>query len=129
MTPEQVEQVLDKLIRDVEASVHSFYRGDVRQHTQRIRTDTFRNEARESLLRLAGAAPTPGGTPVRAVPAGATMSPDEAAATLRCVMGWLPMGPPNQAVPQAKCISAAKEISPTWGEREKARLAIKRFTG
>ena len=127
MTPQQIEQVLDKLIRDVEASVHSFYRGDVRQNTQRIRTDTFRNEAREALLRLSGSAPTPGGTPTAAVPAGASMSPDEAAATMRCVMGWLPMGVPNQASPESRCITAAREITPTWGEREKARLAIKRF--
>jgi len=44
-----IDEVLDKLIRDVEASVHALYRGDVRQHTQRVKTDSFRNVARQSL--------------------------------------------------------------------------------
>ena len=135
MTPQQIEQILDKLIHDVEASVHAFYRGDVRQHTQRVRTDTFRNEAREALLTAdANSAPTPmrSATPISSSPAQpmiAGMSPDEATATMRCVMGWLPVGVPTQANPQSKCISAAKEIMPTWGERERARLALKRLGG
>ncbi len=135
MTPQQIEQILDKLIRDVEASVHAFYRGDVRQHTQRVRTDTFRNEAREALLTGdANSTPTPmrSATPISLSPAQpmiAGMSPDEAAATMRCVLGWLPVGVPTQANPQSKCITAAREIMPTWGERERARLALKRLGG
>jgi len=124
-----VDQVLDKLARDVESSIHAFYRGDVRQHTQRVKTDTFIREARQALAPLLGAAPaaTPGGS----TPAVGSnpLSPDEVVAATRCVMGWLPMGPPTQASPQSRCVPAAKEMAPTWGEREKARLALKRVTG
>jgi hypothetical protein len=123
-----VDQVLDKLARDVESSIHAFYRGDVRQHTQRVKTDTFIREARQALAPLlAGAPPTPGGS----TPAvgSSPLSPDEVAAATRCIMGWLPMGVPSQASPQSRCVPAAKEVSPTWGEREKARLAVKRLTG
>jgi hypothetical protein len=123
-----VDQVLDKLARDVEASIHAFYRGDVRQHTQRVKTDTFLREARQALVPLLGGpVPTPGGS----IPAAGTnpLTPDEVAAATRCTMGWLPMGPPSQASPQSRCVPAAKEVAPTWGEREKARLALKRLAG
>ena len=123
-----VDQVLDKLARDVESSIHAFYRGDVRQHTQRVKTDTFIREARQALAPLlATAVTTPGGS----LPAtgSSPVAPDEVAAATRCVMGWLPMGVPSQASPQSRCVPAAKEVAPTWGEREKARLALKRLTG
>jgi hypothetical protein len=125
-----VDQVLDKLARDVESSIHAFYRGDVRQHTQRVKSDTFIREARQALAPLLGTATaitTPGGS----LPATGSnpMAPDEVAAATRCVMGWLPMGPPSQANPASRCVPAAKEVAPTWGEREKARLALKRLTG
>jgi hypothetical protein len=121
-----VDQVLDKLIRDVESSIHAFYRGDVRQHTQRVKTDTFLREARNALLPLMAAAAGPADAGAPAASSGAPLAPDEAAAATRCVMAWLPMGPPNAASPQSRCVAAAKEMSPTWGEREKARLALRR---
>lgn len=123
-----VDQVLDKLARDVEASIHAFYRGDVRQHTQRVKTDTFIREARQALQPLLVNTPmtTPGGSV--AATGTSPISPDEVAAATRCIMGWLPMGIPTQASPQSRCIPAAKEVAPTWGEREKARLALRRLT-
>src|SRR5579884_2765511 len=112
-----IDQVLDKLARDVESSIHAFYRGDVRQHTQRVKTDTFVREARTALLAItAGGAPAPNA----AAPAagGGALSPDEITAAMRCVMAWQPMGPPTSASPASRCVAGAKEMVPTWGERE-----------
>jgi hypothetical protein len=44
-------------------------------------------------------------------------------------MAWLPMGAPADASAQSRCIPAAKELAPSWGEREKARTALKRASG
>jgi hypothetical protein len=123
-----IDEVLDKLIRDVEASVHALYRGDVRQNTQRVKTDSFRNVARQSLQTLVvetgdgGPAPTPS-------TAIATLTQEEVIAATRCVMAWQPMGGSNSASPQSRCVPAAREMAPTWAEREKARLALKRSAG
>jgi hypothetical protein len=122
---QQIEEVLDKLIREVESSVHAFYRGDVRQHTARVKTDTFRSAARQALMPLMTGS-SGGATPSTSVSA---LTPDEAAAITRCIMAWLPMGVPATANPQSRCIAAAREMSPAWGEREKARLAMKRVPG
>lgn len=139
MNESKIDEVLDKLMRDVEASVHAFYRGDVRQHTQRVKTDTFLREARHKLLSLTtdGAAATPPGASAAVGRAGATpdastggaLSADEVAAATRCVMAWMPMGVPTTASPASRCVPAAKEMTPTWGEREKARLALRRLAG
>ena len=121
-----IDEVLDKLVRDVEASVHAFYRGDVRQNTQRVRTDTFRNAARQSLVTLiaeGGGTTTSVATPSSA---GGALTQDEIMAALRCVMAWQSMGAPSLASLENRCIPAAREIVPTWAEREKARLALKR---
>lgn len=116
-----IDQILDKLARDVESSIHAFYRGDVRQHTQRVKTDTFVREARQAITTLLGA------SPVQAeAGAGPAYSPDEVAALMRCVMGWQPMGVPTAATPDSRCVPAAREMAPSWGEREKARLALRR---
>jgi len=123
-----IDEVLDKLIHDVESSVHAMYRGDVRQNTQRVKTDSIRNAARQALLSLM--APADGNAPPPPpASAGAALSPDEVVAATRCVLAWLPMGAPNAANPQSRCVPAAREMTPTWGEREKARLALKRAAG
>lgn len=121
-----LDQVLDKLARDVESSIHAFYRGDVRQHTQRVKTDTLVREARTALLPLVsrGTSPAPA-----AAGTGGGLSPDETTAALRCVLAWQPMGPPTSASPASRCVAGAKEMLPTWGEREKARIALKRAAG
>ncbi len=121
-----IDEVLDKLVRDVEASVHAFYRGDVRQNTQRVRTDTFRNAARQSLATLiaeGGGTTTSVATPPSG---GGGLTQDEIAAATRCVMAWQSMGAPTAISLETRCIPAAREIVPTWAEREKARLALKR---
>lgn len=127
MDPAALDQVLDKLARDVEASIHAFYRGDVRQHTQRVKTDTFVREARQALLSLQSSGGT--GEAADASASGATLSAEEVTAAMRCVMAWQPMGPPTQASPASRCVAGAKEMLPTWGERERARIALKRASG
>lgn len=127
---QQLEEILDRLVQDVEASVHAFYRGEHQQHTVRSRSDHHRNEARDALLPLLSGGARPGAT-LGALGGGssgnaAVLSPDEVAAITRCIMAWLPMGTPGDAGPQSRCISAVRELLPSWGEREKARLALKR---
>lgn len=127
-TARQLEEILDKLVRDVEAGVHAMYRGDVRQQTLKSKSDTYRKAARDELLPLIGEQPRASSATTSGV-SGAAMTPDEVTAITRCVMGWLPMGPPTAASPQSRCVPAAKELAPSWGEREKARLAMKRISG
>src|SRR3954465_8066839 len=99
--PTAIDAILDKLARDVESSIHAFYRGDVRQHTQRVKTDTFVREAKQALLSL-GSAPEAGSTPTGSPSAGSTpLNSEEVAAAMRCVMGWHPMGLPNAASAQS----------------------------
>ena len=131
MEPSQLDQVLEKLAKDVEASIHAFYRGDVRQHTQRVKTDTFIREARQALTPLLGSAPVggAGSSSAASAPTTGVLTPDEIVCATRCVIGWMPMGPPSAASQESRCVSAAREMTPTWGEREKARLALKRVSG
>jgi hypothetical protein len=122
----QLNSIIEKLVKDVELSVHAMYRGDVRQNTARARTDTHRRAAYEALRPLVGddaAASSASST------GGAALTVDEATAIMRCIMGWLPMGAPNAAAPESRCVAAARELFPTWGERELARQAVKRVHG
>lgn len=121
----QVDQVLEALVRDVEAAVHAMYRGEVRQQTAKLKTDGQRTAARQAVLALIGVPRPPGDTEPAPVAVSA-LSSDEVAAITRCITGWLPMGDPRAATPNSRCIPAAREIAPTWGEREKARLAVRR---
>ena|SRR5690348_4817953 len=129
---QQLDEIIDQLVKNVEASVHAFYRGEAKQNTAQVRSDQFRKVARESLLSMLGGSMTPRpGTTLGALGGGSTgnasmLGADEVAAITRCIMGWLPMGAPNAASPQSRCVSAAKELLPSWGEREKARTALKR---
>ena len=52
------------------------------------------------------------------------MSPEQAMG----ITAWLPMGNPRDAAPDSKCIAAMRELTPTWGQREKAREAIRRIS-
>jgi PAB1-binding protein PBP1 len=129
-----IDVILEKFMREVERSVHAFYRGDVRQNTQRIKTDTFLRDARQALLAMmpdaSGAAPD--GAAAAAASNGpaagspAMMAPADAAAAMRCIMGWMPMGAPTTASPESRCVAAAREMAPTWGERDRARQALAR---
>jgi hypothetical protein len=142
---QQLDEILDQLVREVEASVHAFYRGDHRQNTTKLKSDQHRKVAREALLQLlGGSGPRPavaspgavggGGATLGVLGGGssgnaAILAPDEIAAITRCIMAWLPMGPPNAASPQSRCVPAAKELAPSWGERERARTGLKRSAG
>ena len=122
----QLNSIIEKLVKDVELSVHAMYRGDVRQNTARARTDTHRRAAYEALRPLVGDGPSPVSVPTAGA---AALSAAEATAIMRCIMGWLPMGAPNAAAPESRCVAAARELFPTWGEHELARQAIKRVHG
>jgi hypothetical protein len=131
-----VDEVLEKLARNVEAAVHSLYRGDLRQATAKARTGHLIREAAEALRgSAAAAAPAPtaalaGGRPSAPTVAGAVVgwSRAEGEAVMKCVTAWLPMGAPASATPESKCISSGREMVPTWGERELARSALRKVT-
>ena len=122
----QLNSIIEKLVKDVELSVHAMYRGDVRQNTARARTDTHRRAAYEALRPLLATDTAPASAPASG---GGPLTTDEATAIMRCVMGWLPMGAPNAATPESRCVAAARELFPTWGDRELARQAVKRVHG
>ena len=125
--PMDLDQILDKLIADVETSIHAFYRGEVRQDTQRVRSGRHRVVAREALVALMSGRPSQGG--MAAVSGGApALAPDEVASLTRCVIAWLPMGAPSTMSPASRCVPAARELAPSWGEREKAQAALKRLS-
>lgn len=119
-----LDTVIDRLVKDVETAVHALYRGDVRQQTARVRSEVHRKAARQALLPLLTNGPAV--PPPRTGGAGAPMDAEELAALTRCVMGWLPMGPPTEAAPDSRCVPAGRELMPSWGERERARDALKR---
>jgi len=132
---DQLEEVIKNLVRDVAAGVHAMYRGEIRQQTAQVRMSAFVAQAREALLPLlSGAArgmqPTSVGSlqPPAARPSEA-LSAEDAAAVTRCVMAWGPMGNPSEATPDSRCVPGAKELVPSWGDREKAREAIRRLAG
>jgi hypothetical protein len=125
----QLNLIIEKLVKDVELSVHAMYRGDVRQNTAKVRTDTYRRAAYEALRPLIGEG---GARPVAApagTPNGGALTAAEAMAIVRCVSAWLPMGAPSAAAADSRCVAAARELFPTWGERELARQAVKRVHG
>jgi hypothetical protein len=102
------------------------YRGDVRQNTAKVRTDGHRRVAYEALRPLITSTTAPASV---ASKSGAGLSGDDATAITRCIMAWLPMGVPSSAAESSRCVAASRELFPTWGERERARLAVKRLHG
>ncbi len=132
---DQLEEVIKSLVRDVAAGVHAMYRGEIRQQTAQMRMSAFVTQAREALLPLLsggarGMQPTSVGSLQPPAPrASEALSAEEAAAVTRCVMAWGPMGNPSEATPDSRCVPGAKELVPSWGDREKAREAIRRLAG
>lgn len=131
-----IDDVLDRLARNVEAAVHAMYRGDVRQQTAKVRTGQLVREAADALRVQVGAAtpaagPTAANRPAALPVAGAAVgwSREEGEAVMKCVTAWLPMGSPASAPSESRCIASAREMVPTWGERERAREALKKITG
>jgi hypothetical protein len=134
---DKLDEVIKNLVRDVAAGVHAMYRGDIRQQTAQVRMSAFVAQAREALLPLltsAGAPPAPlhptsVGTFQPPMLASGPLTAEEAAAITRCVMAWGPMGSPSEATPDSRCVPGAKEMAPSWGDREKAREAVRRLGG
>jgi hypothetical protein len=143
---QEVDSILDKLVKDVEAAVHALYRGEFRQATAKARTGHLVSTARAELATAiaGGSHPTPSRssrslTPIATSPrpsvsatmvAGGSLGWDksEGEAVLRCITAWLPMGGPASTPADTKCIAAGKMLVPTWGEREKAREAVRKVT-
>ena len=123
---EQLNAIIDKLVKDVELAVHAMYRGDMRQNTAKARTDGHRRVAYNALRPLIAETSAPART---APGSSAAISAAEASAITRCITAWLPMGAPTAAASDSRCIAASRELFPTWGEREQARQAIKRLHG
>jgi len=142
--PSDIDQILEKLAKDVEAAVHSLYRGEMRQNTAKARTGHLIQDARAKVANALGAAadavatgdlvkrPTPVSTSPRPsasalMIAGAAhgWTKEESDAVMKCINAWLPMGGPNSTAPETLCIAPGKMLIPTWGERERAREAVK----
>ncbi len=141
-----IDQILEKLAKDVEAAVHSLYRGEMRQNTAKARTGHLVQDARAKVANALGAAAdaVAGGgavrrpTPVATSPRPSASAPmiagaaygwtkEDSDAVMRCINAWLPMGGPNSTAPDTLCIAPGKMLIPTWGERERARDAVKRL--
>lgn len=134
----RIDEIIRTLVRDVAAGVHSMYRGDIRQQTTQLRLSTYAKQASDRIRAAVGGAgmPTPAAgvaaVPAAPGPAGLTaapaLTPEEVTALTRCIMAWMPVGgAPNMATPDMKCTSGAREMCPSWGEREAARLAVRRI--
>lgn len=145
MSGSDIDHIIDKLAKDVEAAVHALYRGDTRQATARARTDTIVHEAREAVQAAVRSASTGGPArtpaPIPAIPSprpsvaapvvqggAAGLSREEGEAVVKCITAWLPIGPPSTTDPASKCIAAVRDLTPTWGQREKAREVVRRIS-
>jgi len=123
---ETLDTVLAKLVRDVEMAVHAIYRGDVRQQTAKAKTEVHKQAARTALASLVAPSGRTSGAVLTAPADGGELSADEVAAITRCIMAWLPMGAPSSANDGSRCVPAGRELAPSWGDRERARQALKR---
>ncbi|MBX9929224.1 MAG: hypothetical protein K2X99_09955 [Gemmatimonadaceae bacterium] len=133
--PAEYDAILQQLAREVESAVHALYRGDVKQSTARARTGQYVRAAADALAKLAPASAAAAGSPSPRPNVGSPAIPgasvgwdkDESAAVMKCVMAWLPTGTPSTTPPTAKAVAAGRELSPTWGERELARAALRKL--
>lgn len=143
--PDNIDEILAKLAKDVENAVHSLYRGEMRQNTAKARTGHYVQDAQAKVADAIGAAAAAvtgsvgGGTaPVAKSPRPSVSAPavagaahgwsqEESDAVLKCITAWLPMGGPQSTPPDTLCIAPGKMLIPTWGERERAREAVKKI--
>ncbi len=146
--PDNIDQILAKLAKDVENAVHALYRGEMKQGTAQGRTGSYVQEAQAKVAEAIGAAtaavagagirssgpvlavsPRPSVSAAPAI-AGAALgwSVEDSNAVIKCINAWLPMGGPQSTPPDTLCIAPGKMLIPTWGERERAREAVKRIT-
>ena len=143
--PENIDEILAKLAKDVENAVHSLYRGEMRQHTAKARTGQYVQDAQSKVADAIGAAaaavsgavsggagrvatsPRPSVSAPAVAGAAQGWSQEESDAVLKCITAWLPMGGPQTTAPDTLCIPSGKMLLPTWGERERAREAVKKL--
>ena len=142
--PENIDEILAKLAKDVENAVHALYRGEMRQHTAKARTGQYVLDARGKVAEALGAASaavssavggasnlatSPRPSVAAPVSAGAAQgwTTEESDAVLKCINAWLPMGGPQSTPPDTLCIAPGKMLIPTWGERERAREAVRKL--
>lgn len=135
--PDEVDKVLDKLARDVESAVHALYRGEVRQATAKARTGHLVRDAASALRSRAvdsvegnssdAESPRPPASAPSVAGAALGWTRADGEAVMKCVTGWLPMGPPASAPLDSRCIASGREMVPTWGERERARDALRKL--
>jgi hypothetical protein len=145
--PDNIDQILAKLAKDVENAVHALYRGEMKQGTAQGRTGRYVQEAQAKVADAIGAAtaavagagirssgplavsPRPSVSAAPAI-AGAALgwSVEDSSAVIKCITAWLPMGGPQSTPPDTLCIAPGKMLIPTWAERERAREAVKRIT-
>jgi hypothetical protein len=144
--PANIDPILEKLAKDVEAAVHSLYRGEMRQNTAKARTGHLVQDARAKVAEALGAAaaavsgePVRRPTPVATSPRPSVAAPalagaafgwtkEDSDAVFKCINAWLPMGGPQSTAPDTLCIAPGKMLIPTWGERERAREAVKKIS-
>jgi hypothetical protein len=140
-----IDQILENLAKDVENAVHALYRGEMRQNTAKARTGHFVQDARAKVAVVLGAAATAVAAGSDAQPGSVATSPrprisapaiagvahgwtnDDSDAVLKCINAWLPMGGPHSTAADTLCIAPGKMLIPTWGERERAREAVKKI--
>jgi hypothetical protein len=123
-TLEQFTEIIDKLMKDTANSVHELYRGQLRGETARARTEVGRQAAVTAIAELLGhpiSRPS-GSAEVKANPG--ILTQKELESVRRCIMAWVPMGPPNTAAPESRCVAGGREMIPIWGEREAARTSL-----
>jgi hypothetical protein len=144
--PDNIDQILAKLAKDVENAVHALYRGEMKQGTAQGRTGRYVQEAQERVADAIGAASVAVSGAVVSAPSRLATSPrpsvsapaiagaalgwsvDDSSAVIKCINAWLPMGGPQSTPPDTLCIAPGKMLIPTWGERERAREAVRRIT-
>ena len=142
--PENIDDILAKLAKDVENAVHSLYRGEMRQHTAKARTGQFVLDAKSKVAEALGTATAAvsgavaGGAQVATSPRPSVSAPvaagaaqgwtaEESDAVLKCINAWLPIGGPQSTPTDTLCIAPGKMLIPTWGERERAREAVRKL--
>lgn len=137
---DEIDEVIDKLAKDVETTVHAMYRGEVRQQTVQVRTVNLVRDAVTALRARSADGPAAGGpgagaesqrTPATSPSvAGAAVgwTREDGEAVMKCITAWLPMGAPRSAPADSKCIASGREMVPSWGERERARAALRKLT-
>ena len=126
-TLEQFTEILDKLMKDTASSVHELYRGQLRGETARARTEVGRQAAVQAVAELLGhPISRPSGSVAVNVTPG-VLSQKELDAVRKCVMAWVPMGPPNAAPAESRCVAGGREMIPVWGERETARNCLSKL--